>query len=235
MSEIIMIRHGQASFGGETYDRLSETGRRQMEATASFFINADYRFDHVFSGTLKRQKESAESFIETFKKSGVMLLYAPCIEGLNEHRSEDIMKGILPLVIKDDPSLAEDASKLLKDRAAFQRVYERVMYRWVSGVDNIPGLQTWEEFKSGVRSAIDEIRNGAGKGSTSAVFTSGGVIASSVQAALHLHDENAIKLSWQIANASLTRFKFSNRGFALSSFNSFGHLERGEDNLLTYR
>jgi broad specificity phosphatase PhoE len=109
------------------------------------------------------------------------------------------------------------------------------MYRWVSGVDNIPGLQTWEEFKSGVRSAIDEIRNGAGKGSTSAVFTSGGVIASSVQAALHLHDENAIKLSWQIANASLTRFKFSNRGFALSSFNSFGHLERGEDNLLTYR
>ena len=235
MSEIIMIRHGQASFGGETYDRLSETGHRQMEATASFFINAGYRFDSVFSGTLNRQKESAETFIDTFKKKGITLLYAPLMDGLNEHRSEDIMKEILPLAIKDDPSLSQDSSKLLTDRASFQRVYERVMYRWVSGNDNIPGLQTWEEFKSGVRSALDEIMNRAEKGSTYAVFTSGGVIAASVQDALALQDENAIKMSWQIANASLTRFKFSSKGFALSSFNSFGHLERGEDNLLTYR
>ena len=145
------------------------------------------------------------------------------------------MKGILPHVIRDNPSLSEDVSKLFTDRAAFQRVYEKVMLRWVSGVDDIPGLQRWGEFKSGVKAAIDKITGTAQKGSTIAVFTSGGVIAASVQMALSIPDENAIRLSWHIANGSLTRFKFSKKGFALASFNCFSHLEIAGKEMLTYR
>lgn len=235
MSDIIMIRHGQASFGGETYDRLSDTGHRQIEAAASFFINAGYKFDSVFSGTLNRQIESADSFIDFFQRKGITIPYSPTLEGLNEHKSEEIMRGILPLVIKDEPSLSEDAAKLLKDRASFQKLYEKVILRWVAGNYNIPELQTWNEFKIGVRSALEEIMVNAGKGSRIAVFTSGGVIAASVQMALSVPDEKGISLSWNLANASITGFKFSSRGFSLSSFNCFNYLEKDGEGILTYR
>ena len=161
--------------------------------------------------------------------------YADPMEELNEHKSEEIMKGILPYVIKDNPALSEDASKLFIDRAAFQRVYEKVMLRWVSGIDHISGLQRWDEFKLGVKKGIGEITDAAGRGSTIAVFTSGGVIAASVQMALSIPDEKAIRLSWHIANGSLTRFKFSTSGFALASFNCFSHMEIEGKEMLTYR
>lgn len=235
MSELIMIRHGQASFGGETYDRLSDRGREQIEAAASFFINAGYKFDFVSFGTLNRQIESADSFVEFFQRKGIIIPYRSTLEGLNEHKSEEIMKGILPLVIKDEPSLSEDASKLLTDRASFQRLYEKVILRWVLGKYNVPGLQTWDDFKRGVRSALDEIMITAGKGSRVAVFTSGGVIAASVQMALSIPDDKGISLSWNLANASTTTFKFSSRGFSLSSFNCFNYLEKDGGRLLTYR
>lgn len=235
MSEMIMIRHGQASFGGETYDRISPAGIAQSRACAAFFLNSGYSFDTVYSGKLQRQRESAAAFIEYYKEAGIEIPFADPMEELNEHKSEEIMKGILPHVIRDNPSLSEDASKLFTDRAAFQRVYEKVMLRWVSGVDDIPGLQRWSEFKSGVKAAIDKITNTAEQGSTVAVFTSGGVIAASVQAALSIPDEKAIRLSWQIANGSITRFKFSKKGFALASFNSFSHLEIAGKEMLTYR
>jgi len=235
MSEMIMIRHGQASFGGETYDRISPAGIAQIRACAAFFLDSGYGFDAVYSGKLQRQRESAAAFTEYYKEAGIEIPYADPIEELNEHKSEEIMKGILPHVIMDNPPLSEDASKLFTDRAAFQRVYEKVMLRWVSGADEIPGLQRWDEFKSGVKNGIREITDAAGRGSRIAVFTSGGVIAASVQAALSIPDEKAIRLSWQIANGSITRFKFSPGGFALASFNCFSHLETAGKELLTYR
>lgn len=235
MSEMIMIRHGQASFGGETYDRISPMGIAQSRACAAFFHNSGYRFNALFSGTLQRQKESASAFIDYYKETGSAIPYADPMEELNEHKSEEIIRAVLPLVIKDDPSVSEDAAKLMSSRTSFQRVYERVMLRWVSGADDIPGLQRWDEFKAGVKAVIDSITGSAERGSTIAVFTSGGVIAASVQMALSIPDENAIRLSWHIANGSLTRYKFSSSGFALASFNCFSHLEREGKEMLTYR
>jgi broad specificity phosphatase PhoE len=235
MSEMIMIRHGQASFGGETYDRISPMGIEQSRTCAAFFHNSGYSFNAVFSGTLQRQRESAAAFIDYYKQAGIAISYADPIDELNEHKSEEIIRGILPLVIKDDPSFSEDAAKLMSSRASFQRVYEKVMLRWVSGVDDIPGLQRWDEFKSGVGEAIDKITDNAGRGTTAVVFTSGGVIAAAVQMALSIPDEKAIRLSWHIANGSLTRFKFSTSGFSLASFNCFSHLEREGKEMLTYR
>lgn len=235
MSEMIMIRHGQASFGGETYDRISPMGIAQSRTCAAFFHNSGYSFNAVFSGTLQRQRESASAFINYYKEAGVDIPYADPMDEFNEHKSEDIMKGILPYVIKENPSLSEDASKLFTDRAAFQRVYEKVMLRWVSGIDDIPGLQRWDEFKSDVKEGISKITETAGRGSTIAVFTSGGVIAATVQMALSIPDEKAIRLGWHIANGSLTRFKFSSSGFALASFNCFSHLEIEGEEMLTYR
>jgi len=68
------------------------------------------------------------------------------------------------------------------------------------------------------------------------VFTSGGPISATVQAALGLTDEKTMEVSWQIMNASVTRFKYSGKKIGLAGFNDISHLELENDSeLLTYR
>jgi broad specificity phosphatase PhoE len=45
MSEIYLIRHGQASFGSDNYDRLSPLGVRQAQCLAKHLAKTDKSFD----------------------------------------------------------------------------------------------------------------------------------------------------------------------------------------------
>ena len=57
-----------------------------------------------------------------------------------------------------------------------------------------------------------------------------------VKEALNLTDNATMALSWQIMNASITRFKYNTRGLALAGFNDIAHLELAHDeSLLSYR
>jgi broad specificity phosphatase PhoE len=75
-----------------------------------------------------------------------------------------------------------------------------------------------------------------GSGRKIIIFTSGGPISAAVQHALGLTDSKAIEISWQIMNASVTRFKYNSRGMMLSVFNDITHIEMEKDkDLITYR
>ena len=51
MSELILIRHAQASFGHENYDNLSELGHDQAALLGSFFEKLNIAPDRVVIGT----------------------------------------------------------------------------------------------------------------------------------------------------------------------------------------
>jgi broad specificity phosphatase PhoE len=59
MSELIFVRHGQASFGKESYDKLSERGVEQIKILARHWQALDQDFDYIYSGSLLRQRETA--------------------------------------------------------------------------------------------------------------------------------------------------------------------------------
>jgi broad specificity phosphatase PhoE len=110
------------------------------------------------------------------------------------------------------------------------------MYRWVSGRFDTPGVPLWSAFKQSVGRGIRQIMQAHGSKKQVAVFTSGGPISVTIQSALALSDQKAMEISWQIMNASITRFKYNSKGIALAGFNDIAHLELENDNeLLTYR
>ena len=53
MSELILIRHAQASFGEENYDNLSKLGHKQAEMLGKLFNNLKINPDKVVIGTQK--------------------------------------------------------------------------------------------------------------------------------------------------------------------------------------
>ena len=64
MPEIYFIRHGQASFGSENYDNLSNLGKRQSKIVGSYFKKIDLTFDRIISGTLNRQLQTCNHIIK---------------------------------------------------------------------------------------------------------------------------------------------------------------------------
>ena len=59
MATIYLIRHGQASFGAEDYDKLSALGMRQAQVAGEYLRDHGIILDAAYSGELLRQRETA--------------------------------------------------------------------------------------------------------------------------------------------------------------------------------
>lgn len=71
---------------------------------------------------------------------------------------------------------------------------------------------------------------------TIAVFTSGGTITALLHLLTRIPASEAFKLTWHIANTSLSRLSFQGREVTLASFNSHLHLQLLKTpSLITYR
>ncbi|NDC62316.1 MAG: histidine phosphatase family protein, partial [Betaproteobacteria bacterium] len=58
MGTLYLVRHGQASFGADDYDQLSELGQRQSRRLGAYFRERGLTFEAVITGSLKRQQQT---------------------------------------------------------------------------------------------------------------------------------------------------------------------------------
>ena len=58
MAELVLVRHGQASFGADDYDRLSELGWQQSRWLGEYFRERGAAFDLILRGSLRRHAET---------------------------------------------------------------------------------------------------------------------------------------------------------------------------------
>ncbi len=236
MSELYMIRHGQASFGQENYDRLSPRGVVQAEIVARHWVRIDRKIDAIYVGGMKRQVDTAGALVSAYKEKRMPVPDIIVDEAFDEYDSASVFEAQLPGMMEEKPSISEKLAHIYTDKRTFQLLFEEAMNRWVSGVCDIAGVVTWHGFSERVIRGARQVMQNQGAGKCLAVFTSGGPISVVVQEALGLTDKMAMALSWQIMNASVTRFKYNARGFALAGFNDITHLElKNDDTLLTYR
>jgi broad specificity phosphatase PhoE len=59
LGSIYVVRHGQAAFGTDDYDRLTEVGFTQARLLGQYLGARRIRIDAIFTGTLRRQIETA--------------------------------------------------------------------------------------------------------------------------------------------------------------------------------
>ena len=236
MSTIFFIRHGQASFGKENYDELSENGYRQARLLAEHCITRDISFDVLYTGTLERQLKTADQMIASLSAAGKPLPEIQRREGLNEYPTREIFEALLPFAVQSDPALMHDVNRLMTDRRSFQKVFEAAMSLWGAGTHDTPGLLSWSEFSARVNAVVNEIMVRYGTGRNIAVFTSGGPISVVVGRTLNLSRNDVMRVAEQIVNTSVSRFKCTEERITLFTFNEFMHLEMEKDSkLITYR
>jgi broad specificity phosphatase PhoE len=230
MSQLILIRHGQAAAFTADSDRLTELGRRQAEKLAEHFLRHGLRFDEVHSGTLNRQVESERIVGAAYERAGIAWPEARRASGWNEYDAGAIVGKLAPLLAERDArfaSLMNDfrANSESKDRNRyFQRMLETVMEHWVAGTLVADGVESFAAFHARVSAARNAILDTDGS-RTVAVFTSGGPIGACVQLATEAPPRMAVHLNWRVKNGSLTEFVFSSsKRLSLDCFNACPHL-----------
>jgi broad specificity phosphatase PhoE len=203
MAELLVIRHGQASFGADDYDLLSDLGHKQSAMAGDALRAVGWVPDRVITGSLRRQKETLASM--GFSES-------PEIHaGLNEYDFNDLLSARFD---GQTPDLVRH------DRKTHFRTLRETIFDWQDG--GLKGArETWAEFTARVEAA--RVFATQGDARRVLVVSSGGPIGQLVTAALGAPVRQMINLNLQVKNTSMTRFFYSGTAFSLHEFNATPH------------
>jgi len=241
MSNVVLVRHGQASFLEKEYDKLCANGEVQARLLGEFWSRR-LAFDRVYSGPRARQLETARIVSAAYRDAGVDFPEIVVMSEFDEYQAGTVFRECLPRLLQVHDEIRElrrayDASMEGDDAGerykAFGRLFEAVITKWVAGQVTAPGSESWHEFCARVERGLARVVDDTPPAATAAIFTSAGAIGASVRRALHLSAEDALQITWMSRNASFTSFLASGERFTLSAFNAHPHLDG--DGLLTYR
>jgi broad specificity phosphatase PhoE len=228
MGTIFVVRHGQAAFGTDHYDRLTEIGFAQSRLLGAYFAVRNIRFDAVFTGTLQRQTETAQGIFEGHSDLGDNVLQER-FPGLDEYKPEAIMMaltGELPV-----PAAAAAQRDPVVVREHFRQLREALL-AWAEDRTQPVGMAAFKAFQEGAVAALIAARQRFPDGNV-LVVSSGGPIAAMVAAAMQAPPASAVELNLRIRNSSLTEFAATPRRHHLVSFNGLPHLDTNSDLTLT--
>lgn len=233
MGSIYLIRHGQASFGAADYDVLSALGARQAQVLGAHLAALDLRLDRCLAGTLRRQQDTARLVLAELGDAAPALETDPAFD---EFDGEGLIRGLLPLLLDNEP----DAAAVMRDpalnRAEFQRLFVLLIGHWLDGSRDPAGLEGWAVFLSRVQAGLQRVLSAAGNADKVAIFTSGGVITALLHLITRMPASSAFEANWQIVNTSLSVLKFRSGEVSLATFNSDTHLHLARaPELITWR
>ncbi|SEC74750.1 Broad specificity phosphatase PhoE [Nocardioides exalbidus] len=222
MSRILLVRHGQASFGADDYDNLSDLGHAQSHILGAALAARGTRGDLVVAGQMKRHDQTARGVLEGAGWEADVAVDA----GWNEFDHLQV------LGVHSEPSTVEGED----EKAAFQRWFEEATRRWTSGADEASYDESFAAFGERVDAALARVVDAVPRSGTAVVLTSGGAIAWT--AATLLADDAAaraelwLRLNPVSVNSGVTTLVRGRRGTTLVAFNAHDHLS---PDLITYR
>lgn len=219
MARLYLVRHAQASFGAENYDKLSELGLKQ-----SIYIPAHFSDDPTVSrvlyrGDMLRHKETAD-----YSFTGM----TPIIHaGLNEFDHIDVLAVHQPAIL-DKEKMTEIIMAQKDPRRFLENEFQTAMLKWMNEEGSTSYKEPFRDFRTRVLDSIRDIISTARKDKQKEVIavTSGGVISLYMTALMDMPLVRMIEMNQHIANTSVTSLLFNDKKTTLSYYNNFSHLPK---------
>lgn len=213
MSRIYLVRHGQAPFGTDDYDRLTATGVTQCEQLARHWRAIGRKIDCLYSGTLRRQRDSAAAFARGFGDHGGAVLEPRELAGFEEYDHRALLDA-------HDSSGGRGDSR---DPREFHRRLTRALEAWTDG--SIAGFERYDAFRQRCATALAALLAATGRGRTAVLFASAGSLAAAMQGALGIGDRNAVRLKLTFYNTGVSCLLWDGETITIESLNTVSHLE----------
>ncbi|WP_244930552.1 histidine phosphatase family protein [Nocardioides sp. W7] len=211
MGLLLLVRHGQASFGADDYDVLSATGHEQGRLLGRQLAALGVRPSAVLRGGMRRHRETAEAILET---AGWDL-------DVEVDADWDEFDHLAVVAALGEPVPGD------LDRRAFQALFERATGRWVDGT--LPGAgESYAGFLARTRAALSRAVDRAQAG-TVVVVTSGGPVGAAAATLVDPTDPGRLWSAFNtvLVNSSVTRVLVGRTGTRLLTFNEHTHLPAG--------
>lgn len=213
MAELYIVRHAQAAFGTDDYDRLTDLGHQQARWLGEYFAERAVTFDRVITGTLRRHRE-------TFAGIAAGLAATPASEqraGLDEYDAEKLLGAWTAR--QGLPAKPPDGDR----RTHFQWLRE-ALGAWSDGSLPLHSHRSFAAFVSDAREALASVQ--AGQAERVLIVSSGGPIAAMIGAVLGLAPRAIVNVNLQLRNAGICEMRCNARAIHCVSFNNVPHLDR---------
>jgi broad specificity phosphatase PhoE len=228
MAVLLLVRHGQASFGAADYDVLSDLGEEQSAVLGRRLAGLG-RIDHVVHGGMRRQADTARIAMAVVAEAPEPALDA-CFA---EYDHEAMLEAALPGQ-EDQERLARELAEADDPRRRFQEHFELALSRWTDGRHDDDYPETFSAFTERVEQGVAATLDRLDRSGTAVVATSGGAISALCAAHLGLDAQRWSALNRVIVNTSVTKLVLGGGGRNLLTINDHAHLEH-DRRLISYR
>jgi broad specificity phosphatase PhoE len=220
LSVLLLVRHGQASWGAADYDRLSPLGEQQSRVLGAALAGRGVRPDLLVRGSMRRHRQTATAAVVGAGWEGEVVEDG----GWDEFDHLSTVRGAVEFAEVPDESYDERV-----------RRFEATIDRWACGEHDEEYHESFPAFRHRVEEALRRTLSRLEPKQTAIVFTSGGPVS---WVAASLADGGVpawSRLSKVVVNSSVTKVLDGRRGASLISFNDHSHLEAAGPDLLSYR
>src|SRR3984957_3618743 len=182
MGRLLLIRHAQASFLDQNYDKLSAIGEAQALRLGQYWVRQKMVFDRVCSGPRVRQKDTARIVAQVFRDARLPFPEPVVIEEFDEYQGGAVMEQGLPRLVKSDGEVRklhrafQNSSNSDQRLVNFEKMFEMLITKWVDGEIVLPAVESWPEFCVRVDRGLSQCMSANGRGQQLAVFSSAGLI-----------------------------------------------------------
>lgn len=234
MASIYLIRHGQASFGKDDYDCLSDVGQQQATHLGADLARKGISFDNVFRGGMLRHQQTAEACLHAMHAPAPIVANMTVNLNWNEYDHQDILAQLDPDFATPN-GVKRYLSQQEKPNQALQSLVDKAFSRWISDDFAEQYTESWSAYQKRIQQALQSTVAQAQGAKHIAVFSSGGPIALLSQMLLKVPANNLMDLNWTLVNAGVTKIIVSKHGQVLSSLNDHSAFEGHNRHLITYK
>jgi broad specificity phosphatase PhoE len=230
---IYLVRHGQASFGQENYDQLSQLGKQQASHLGVNWKARLSGFDAVALGSMHRHRQTAELCLAEMGQN-LDSLDADIDIGWNEYDHQNILAQLRPELTTAASAEAFIAQQE-NPKQALAKMFSDGVSRWVDGQNDDDYLESWSQFKLRIHNALKQLIEQYGDKKHIAVFTSGGPISLISQHLLGVPEKNLMQMNWTLVNCGVTKLVATDSGLFVSTLSQHVHFEGAHKSMITYR
>lgn len=226
---VLLVRHGQASFGKSDYDNLSELGHRQARLLGEDLARRGWTPDRIVCGSMKRHRQTLAEIAV-----GAGWDHDLEVDGdWNELDHEAVIRVYKP-AYKNMLVLKADMVRTLRPREAFEAMFVAAMERWAGGEHDADYPEPYPVFRDRVDTALARVLEAPE--AKQLVVSSVGAISHVAASLLAEGSPEAWRgFSLSGVNTGVTRLAIDKRGPKVLSFNEIGHLDADPVHLVTQR